>query len=286
MTTKKTKAINALPWFKFWTGDFRSKTEHLSNAEVGAYVRLLASYWDNSGLPFNQRALTRIAKIEAGEDVDLGEIVAEFFIVNDGILRHEELDELRVDAIGEEDANRRRTLNARLALIGKRSSVTIPVTETEVEVDIEAEEEGEEDSEPEFRPRKQTHTQTEDPDSQADAHEEADPQPVAVYSGPQAPVPVVPARTHQNASIKPDGAAQGGAVPAVSSAQSGISFRLKDGSSISLSACVDESRLSPEATATLKQLAERFESIPATRVAAEQLSGDIGQWLRPSRKLA
>jgi uncharacterized protein YdaU (DUF1376 family) len=160
--SKKTNSINfnGLPWFKFYTGNFKSKTDHLSNAEVGAYVRLLASYWDNNGLPYNERLLTRIAKIEPSDDVDLGALVGEFFDLEDGDIRHEELDVLRTQAIGEEDANRRRTEPARVALIEKRRSVTIPVTETEVDIEEEGEgePESEGDSHPNERPRIQTHT--------------------------------------------------------------------------------------------------------------------------------
>jgi uncharacterized protein YdaU (DUF1376 family) len=247
----------------------------MRNAEVGAYVRLLASYWDNNGLPFNQRALTRIAKIEAGDEVDLGEILGEFFIAKDGILYHEEMDVLRIEAMGEEDANRRRTVPARLALAGQRSSVTVPVTETEVEVDVE------EDSETEPKSERDSHSEEE-----SDAHEDAERRQVAVDSGSQTPVQTTPTSWHQSVNLKPDGRAQNGAVPAVSSAQSRVIFRLKDGTDIPLSALTDETQLSDTALTTLKQLAERFESIPETRVTANHLPSVMRQWLQPSREAA
>jgi uncharacterized protein YdaU (DUF1376 family) len=140
---KRKNTVNTLPWFKLWTGNFKSRTEHLGNAEVGAYIRLLASYWDNNGLTLNQRALSRIARIEAEDDVNLDALVGEFFEIKNGRLHHEEMDALRIEAIGEEDANRRRTSPARAALAEQRKSVTIPVADTEVDVDGDGEIDGE-----------------------------------------------------------------------------------------------------------------------------------------------
>ena len=93
-------------------------------------------------------------------------------------------------------------------------------------------------------------------------------------------------RTHQSESNKPDGAAQGEAVPAVSSVQTGISFRLKDGSSFPLPELDDDAGLNAADFAALKQLAQRFESIPQSRVTAGELPGLIGRWLRPLRRPA
>lgn len=217
------KLGNGLPWFPLWTGIFRSKTDHLSNTEVGAYIRLLTSYWENNGLPFNQRALSRIAKIEPEDDVDLGTLVGEFFLVKDGILRNEELDLLCINAIGEEDANKRRTQAARDALAKKRGSVTIPVTDTDVEVDVDEEEnpegdpEREEDQESDSRPRNQTQNQTEHTDLQPEAETEMTQpsrQETAGSSVSQATAQNCPASVHQSASLKPDSRAQGSIAPA------------------------------------------------------------------------
>lgn len=218
---RKMTLNNTLPWFKLWTGNFKSKTDHLSNAEVGAYIRLLASYWDNNGLPFNDRALIRIAKIETEDDVDLSAILGEFFNVEDNAIRHEEMDALRIEAIGEEDAKRRRTSPARAALAEQRRSVTVPVTETEVDVEVEREAEGypepKGDPHSDERSRKQTHTQTED--RQSDAEPDPELRQAVSHSGSQVSVQATPTRTRRSVSLKPDGGAQGGAVPTASSAE-------------------------------------------------------------------
>ena len=301
---KKLKTLNSLPWFKFWTGHFRSMTDHLSNVEVGAYVRLLASYWEKNGLPFNQRALNRIAKIEPEDDVDVAAIVGEFFNVEDGTIIHEHLDALRVEAIGEEDAKKRRTLSARLALAEQRKSVTFPVADTYVNID---------DVEREETPTNQMDSQTanhqieiRDPqmnqmDSETgnlqmdreteppnkDSQEDSALRQLAIGSGPQISVQAAPTRTRQSVSLKPDGGAPRGAVPAAGSAQSGISFLLADGGSIPLSAFVEEGTLVPsEMLVPMKQLAERFASIPETRVTADELPDIIEGWRRRSRRAA
>lgn len=290
--------MNTLPWFKLWTGNFKSKTEHLGNTEVGAYIRLLASYWNNNGLPFNEQALSRIARIEAEDNVDLGALVGEFFEIQDGHLRHEEMDALRIEAIGEEDANRRRTFRARATLAEQRKSVTIPVADTEVDIDVDGDREGnpdrerEGDPEPEEHPhpevkfKNQTDTRTVNADPEADRHRDAERLPPCGDSGGKISVQIATSRRSQSASLNPDGVAQGGAAPAASSVQSDISFRLKDGSVSQLSEFCDRSQLSAKPVGTLKQLAERFESIPQTRVTGEELPKVMRQWLLVSGNAA
>lgn len=286
--SKKTKAMNGLPWFKFWTGYFKTKTDHLSNAEVGAYVRLQASYWDNNGLPLDGLALSRIARIEEGDDLVLEEILGEFFYAKDGILRHEELDTQRVDAIGEEDANKRRTLPARLALAEYRNHVTVPVTETEVEVDEEGDAESEEYPDPESKSEEYPDSESEGnphPGEEPDAQDYAEQlQQAAGDVGSQ--ILAAPTRPHQSASLKPDGGAQGGAAPAVSAAESGISFLLKDGSNVPLSAFWGETQLSDTEVSALSKLAEKFESSPQSRVPREWLPRVTSRWLQHSRRAA
>lgn len=171
-------STNKLPWFKFFTADFRDKTDHLSNAEVGAYIRLMISYWGSSGLPNDERKLKRIAQIQSAEDGDLCSILGEFFDVDENdVIRHRELDNLLVEAIGEQDANTRRTENARKARAAGRGSVTdnvtTSVTETDVDVDKDvrrktADGNADETCETEI----QRQTENENPDGNGNAHED------------------------------------------------------------------------------------------------------------------
>lgn len=52
-----------------------------------------------------------------------------------------------------------------------------------------------------------------------------------------------------------------------------------------LSTFLDENQLDADAIATLKQLAQRYELIPETRITLRELPGEIGQWLRSLRSL-
>jgi hypothetical protein len=75
-----------------------------------------------------------------------------------------------------------------------------------------------------------------------------------------------------------------GQTAAASSAHPGISFRLKDGRSMPLSAFADESDMPDVVSSLMRQLAARFELIPENRVAADGLPGVVRLWLQPLRK--
>ena len=53
------------PYFPFYPGDFVIDTQHLSTAEVGAYMKLLCAAWmqDDCSLPSDDRMLQRITGI-------------------------------------------------------------------------------------------------------------------------------------------------------------------------------------------------------------------------------
>ena len=87
-------AMAKLPYFPFYPSDFDSDTQLLSDAEVGAYVRLLNIQWKKGKIPIDK--LPRI--MEDYESV-WGEI-SEFFIVEDGLVFNNRLEEERVIAIG------------------------------------------------------------------------------------------------------------------------------------------------------------------------------------------
>jgi uncharacterized protein YdaU (DUF1376 family) len=53
------------PWMPLWVGDFLTDIEHLTPSETGAYIRLILFYWANGGLPSNEHAIARIARLDS-----------------------------------------------------------------------------------------------------------------------------------------------------------------------------------------------------------------------------
>lgn len=323
MPIKDAKVGNRLPWFAFFTANFTSKTDHLSNAAVGVYIRLVASYWDNNGLPFDERALKRIARIESVDDVDLGALLGEFFELKDGAICHAELDSLRIAATNEDEANRRRTLPARMALAAQRGSVAMTVTEIEVdpeeeqerEEEQEAHEQGNEDSDQKPHAHKRvigkTDTHTGEPypqvheraDSDGQEHRLEDTEGAAAGGSGSHPYRQV-SRLQDGSGPVADFALSGspnptgitgqkpqepsaiGQTAAASSAHPGISFRLKNGTLAPIPAAVDQSRLSVSQIAALRQRSEMLESKPHLRFAPEMLPQLVNRWLEQAAEAA
>lgn len=51
------------PWMPLYIADYLRKTTHLGALESGAYLHLIMDYWQNDGLPDDDRKLARIAKL-------------------------------------------------------------------------------------------------------------------------------------------------------------------------------------------------------------------------------
>lgn len=51
------------PWMPLYIADYLRKTTHLGALESGAYLHLIMDYWQNEGLPADDKKLARIAKM-------------------------------------------------------------------------------------------------------------------------------------------------------------------------------------------------------------------------------
>jgi uncharacterized protein YdaU (DUF1376 family) len=81
------------PWMALHVGDYLADTAHLDATESGAYLHLIMHYWQHGGLPEDDRALQKIAKISSHRWRKIRPILQEFF--HDG-WRHKRIDrELR-----------------------------------------------------------------------------------------------------------------------------------------------------------------------------------------------
>ncbi|KFC74540.1 hypothetical protein FG93_01126 [Bosea sp. LC85] len=62
-----------------YVADYLASTGHLSAAENGAYLLLIMHYWQNGGLPGEDRRLARIARMSPAEWEDSRDVLAELF---------------------------------------------------------------------------------------------------------------------------------------------------------------------------------------------------------------
>ena len=76
-----------LPWFKFYTSAFEAATGWLSEAEVGAYLRLLMLAWKTPGCSFPMDAKWIKRRLKIRTEAEFGPyetVLAEFWMVRDG----------------------------------------------------------------------------------------------------------------------------------------------------------------------------------------------------------
>lgn len=77
------------PWMPLYIADYLADTAHLNAAHSGAYLHLIMHYWQTGGLPDDDAALTRIARMTTAEWRKARPIIAHFF--QDG-WRHKRID--------------------------------------------------------------------------------------------------------------------------------------------------------------------------------------------------
>lgn len=78
------------PWMPLYIADYLRKTTHLGALESGAYLHLIMDYWQNDGLPDDDKKLARIAKMTDREWKASKATLQEFF--HDG-WKHKKVDE-------------------------------------------------------------------------------------------------------------------------------------------------------------------------------------------------
>jgi len=78
------------PWMPLYIADYLRKTTHLGALESGAYLHLIMDYWQNDGLPDDDKKLARIARMSDKEWKGAKATLQAFF--HDG-WRHTKIDE-------------------------------------------------------------------------------------------------------------------------------------------------------------------------------------------------
>ncbi len=80
-------------WMPLWIGAYLADTQHLSRDEHGAYLLLIMAYWRGAApLPDDDKRLASIVKASLREWKALRPVLAEFFMVGDGLWRHKRID--------------------------------------------------------------------------------------------------------------------------------------------------------------------------------------------------
>jgi len=78
--TKETNKFHALQLF---TDTFTAETVHLTNEQVGIYIRLLCFAWTKNTKPFKEKDAMRICQCRTPEcELRVMEVLKEFFIIN------------------------------------------------------------------------------------------------------------------------------------------------------------------------------------------------------------
>lgn len=98
------------PYFQFYGDDFIAGTIEMSQAEVGAYMRLLCHQWSRGHLPADEEKLRRIAGGNVTEDV-----LAKFPTWDDGLRRNRRMERVRTEQQEFRDGQRRKGQASALA---------------------------------------------------------------------------------------------------------------------------------------------------------------------------
>ena len=92
--------MSATPWMPLYIADYLADTGHLNAAEHGAYLMLIMHYWRTGGLPQEDRALMRIARMMPDEWADAKPTIAAFF---DAEWKHTRIDKEMAKATEKND---------------------------------------------------------------------------------------------------------------------------------------------------------------------------------------
>ena len=110
------------PAFQFYADDFLAGTLDLSQAEVGAYVRLLCHQWNRGSIPVEPEKQQRLAGGSVSVDV-----LAKFRLHEDGTLKNERLEAVRAasDAFRDKQAEKGRKSAEKRANMANRGSTVV-----------------------------------------------------------------------------------------------------------------------------------------------------------------
>ena len=96
------------PYFPFYPGDFLMATGHWTNAEVGAYLRLLCHQWANGSVPADERRISNIVGVHGADFIEMWSVVrAKFTADGEGRLVNPRLEKVRAEVDDRSDKARK-----------------------------------------------------------------------------------------------------------------------------------------------------------------------------------
>lgn len=96
-------------WMPLYIADYLADTGHLTAAEHGAYLLLIMRYWQDGGLPADERLISRYSRLSASEWSESRDVIAALF--EDG-WKHKRIDD-ELEKASAIIAKRRGAANAR-----------------------------------------------------------------------------------------------------------------------------------------------------------------------------
>lgn len=89
------------PWMPIYWGDYTKKTQHLSTLEHGAYLLLIAHYWNTGeAISNNPDTLRRITRTTSKQWNMISKTLLEFFVLDGSLLIHERVESELQTALG------------------------------------------------------------------------------------------------------------------------------------------------------------------------------------------
>jgi uncharacterized protein YdaU (DUF1376 family) len=133
------------PAFQFYADDFLAGTLEMSQAEVGAYIRLLCHQWNRGSIPVEPEKQQRLA----GGNVSV-DVLAKFDQGEDGLLRNQRLESVRTGRNAFTQQQREKGLKSALARAKAKQRSTEQSTAVEPEIQPDGQPNGQPDIQPEF----------------------------------------------------------------------------------------------------------------------------------------
>ena len=112
-------------WMPLYIRDFLADTMHLSNAETGAYMRLIMDYWLHDGLPDDDTKLAKIARVSPSQWRSIGPILEAFFLPG---WKHKKIDHLIANLI--EQTIKKRAAASKAGQVSAYRRATIHLVKT------------------------------------------------------------------------------------------------------------------------------------------------------------